>query len=74
MDAGEQFARVERLGQVVVGAHFEADDAVDLFALGGQHDDRRIVTAVAQSLADRHAILTRQHQVKHQQIKSFADP
>ena len=29
-DAGEQLARAEGLRQVVVGAHFEADDAVGL--------------------------------------------
>ena len=33
MNARQQFARVERLGQVVVGAHLEADDAVDVVAL-----------------------------------------
>jgi len=27
---GEQFARIERLGQIVVGADFQADDAVDI--------------------------------------------
>ena len=30
LDTGEQFARIERLGQVVVGTHFEANDAVNL--------------------------------------------
>jgi hypothetical protein len=34
VDAGEQLARVERLGQVVVGADLEADDAVDVLDLG----------------------------------------
>jgi len=27
------FARVERLGQIVVGAHFQANDAVDASSL-----------------------------------------
>jgi hypothetical protein len=30
---GDQLARVERLREVVVGAHLEADDAVDVLAL-----------------------------------------
>src|SRR6185295_5610940 len=33
-------ARRERLDDVVVGAELEADDAVGLFAAGGEHDDR----------------------------------
>ena len=74
VDAGEQFARVERLGQVVVGAHFEADDAVDLVALGGQHDDRRHVAGAAQAAADRQAVLAGQHQVEHDQVEMLAGP
>ena len=32
-DAGQQFARIERLGQIVVGAHLQADDTIDFVAL-----------------------------------------
>ena len=39
--ARQQLARVERLGQVVVGAELEADDLVDVVALGGEHDHRQ---------------------------------
>src|SRR5262245_6684050 len=38
----EQFARTERLGQVIVRAEFEADDAVCLLASSGKHQDRDI--------------------------------
>ena len=38
-DAGEQLAGVEGLGEVVVGTHLEADDAVDVFAAGGEEKD-----------------------------------
>ncbi len=38
-DAGEEFAGVEGFGEVVVGAHLEADDAVDVFAAGGEEED-----------------------------------
>ena len=40
VDARDQLARVERFGQVVVGAHLQADDAVDVLALRREHDDR----------------------------------
>ena len=43
---GQQFARIEGLAHVVVGAHFEADDAVHLLALGGNDDDRRVALAL----------------------------
>ena len=36
---GEQLAQMERLRQVVVGAHLEADDAVHGLAAAGQDDD-----------------------------------
>ena len=39
MDARHEFARIEGLGQVVVGADLQADDAVHVVALGGEHDD-----------------------------------
>ena len=41
LDTGQQFARVERFGDVIVGAHFQADDAVGLLGHGGQKDDRQ---------------------------------
>ena len=34
-DARQQFARIERLGHVVVGAEFQADDPVGFLAHGG---------------------------------------
>ena len=36
----KKLAGAEGLGEVVVGAQLEAEDAVDLLALGGKHDDR----------------------------------
>ena len=38
-DPRQQFAQMERLWQIVVGAHLEADDAVDRLAAAGQDDD-----------------------------------
>jgi hypothetical protein len=36
----QQFARIERLGQIVVRAHFQAEHSVDILALGGEHQNR----------------------------------
>jgi len=38
LDAQHDFTRAEGLGDVIVGAELEADDAVDLLALRGEHD------------------------------------
>jgi hypothetical protein len=72
MHAGQQLARVERLAQVVVGADFQADDAVDVLALGGEHDDRGAVVGGAQAAADGQAVLAGHHQVEHDQVGRFA--
>ncbi len=42
LEAGHQLTRREGLGDVVVGADFQALDLVVLFTLGGEHDDRDI--------------------------------
>ena len=41
-DPRDQLAAAERLREVIVGPHLQADDAVDLLALSGQHDDRDV--------------------------------
>ena len=41
-DAQQQFAGLERLGQIVVGADLEARDAVIRLGPRGQHEDRHI--------------------------------
>ncbi len=40
-DAGDQFARAERFGDVVIAAEFETFDAVGFGGLGSQENDRR---------------------------------
>ena len=66
-DARNQLAAAERLGQIIVGAHFEADDAVDFVAFGGEHDDRDVAFG-AQRAAERQPVLARQHQVEQNEI------
>ncbi len=62
----------ERLGEVVVGAHLEADDAIDVVALGGEHDDRDVVARRAQAPADREAVLAREHEIEHDEVVAHA--
>jgi hypothetical protein len=52
--ARQQLARLEGFGQVVVGAHFQADDAVHRVALGGQHDHRHARRIARQARMRRH--------------------
>ena len=51
-DPGDQLARAERLGHVVVAAQLQAEDPVDLVVAGGEEDDRRPV-AVLRAAAGR---------------------
>ena len=62
-DAGDQLARVERLGDVVVGAQLEPDDRVDVLGARGQHDDRRLA-ATADLAAHLPAVQLGEHQVE----------
>ena len=68
LDARQQLARVERLGQVVVGAHLQADDAVGLVAARGQHDHRDFRLR-AQLAAQRQPVVAGQHHVEHDQVE-----
>ena len=65
LDPGDQLARAERLGQVVVGAQFQAEDAVDLVVAGGEEDHRRPVAGLAQPAADLQAVIAGQADVEH---------
>ena len=67
LDAGQQFARAERLAHVVVGAHLDADDAIDLFGARSQHDHRH-VRPRAQFTAQGQPVLTRHHHVEHDDV------
>ena len=65
--ARQQFARTEGFGQIIVGAHFQANHAIDLVALGRQHQDRDRVPG-AQPAADRRAVLAGKHQIEDDEI------
>jgi hypothetical protein len=68
-NARQQLARGKRLGQVIVGAHLKAEDAVGLFVFRRQHQDRQRRGAFrVQAAAQRQAVLAGQHQVEHDHV------
>ena len=69
--AGLQFARLEWLGEIVVGAQFEADHAVHRLAARRQHQDRD-VAAAAQPAAEIEAVGVGQHEVEDDRVESLA--
>jgi hypothetical protein len=70
-NAPEQLAGTEGLGQIVVRADLEADDAIDLIAERRQHDDRQVGRR-AQLAADFKTALARQHEIEHDEIVALA--
>ena len=66
-DARGQFARVEGLRQIIVGAQFQAHDAVHIFAARGQHQHRDFAF-LPQPLENLEAVDARQHDIEHHQV------
>ena len=66
--ARQQLTRIERLGQVIIRAHLKTDDAIQILATRGKHDDRRI-TLRTQPPGKRQAILARQHQIQQKHVR-----
>ena len=71
MNACEQLARVEWFAKIVIRAHFKSDDSVNVLALGGEHDDRRLVIGSTQATADRKAVFSGHHQIQNDQVRGF---
>jgi len=67
-NTGDQFARIERLGEIVVGAGFEAGNAVGVIAAGSEHDDGylRMQANAAENFA---AVENRQHDVEDDDLE-----
>ena len=63
-----QLARVEGLGEIVVGADLESDDAVRVLAARGQHQDRRL-RAGADRATDLEAVDIGQHHVENDGVE-----
>ena len=70
LDPQHHLPRAERLGHVVVRPELETDDAVDLLALGGQHDEWQRPRAGVALEDARHLepVEPGQHQVEQQEI------
>src|SRR5215207_5075372 len=67
-DARHELAQLGRLCQIVVGAEFEADDAVDRARGRGQHDDRH-VGRFLEVADDRQPVLLRHVEVEHDEVR-----
>src|SRR6185369_6517926 len=72
VDTGQQFARIERLAQVIVGADLQPDDPIHVLAFGREHDDGRAVIGRPQAAADRKSVFARHHEVEYDQVGRFA--
>src|SRR5215211_979318 len=70
LHAAAELADRERLRDVVVRAHLEAEDLVDLVVLRGQHDDRHLAAA-AQPAADLDPVEARQHDVEYDEVEAL---
>ncbi len=70
-DAREQLARLERLGQIIVGTEFEPEHAVDRAVACGHHDDRTGEAFGAQFLAERKAVAVGQVEIEHDDVDGF---
>ena len=67
-DARQQHGEAERLGDVVVGAGFQAEDGVGIGVVPGQHDDRRLEAVLAQDAHGLAAVDIRQADIHDHQV------
>ena len=65
--ARQNFPDVERLGDVVVGAEFQPDDAIDRVTFAGDHDDRHVVGR-PHGPRDVEAVLTAEVKIQRDQV------
>jgi hypothetical protein len=73
LDAGDEFARAERLWNVIVGAEFESEDAIGFATFGGEkdhgrHGESRILTDSATKLE---TVSTGNHDVENEKYGAF---
>ena len=68
--AGGQLAGVAGLGQIVIGAQLQAQDAVQRFATRRQHQHRQIGVVVTQLLEQLKAAAIGKHDIQHHGIRA----
>src|SRR5258707_5808556 len=66
-DSGNQFAWAERLGQIVVSAEFQAQDAVEFVPFCRKHQHRR-ANVCSDFLQHVKTLLVRQHDIQHDEF------
>ena len=69
-DPGGELPRAERLRDVIVGAHFQAKDAVELL-IATREEENRDRRTLAQTPAHLEPVLFRHDDVEHQQVRVF---
>ena len=67
----DQLARFEGLAEIIVGAEFEADHAIDRIGARGQQNHGNIVAGDAQRAQRADAVELRHHDVEHDQRGTF---
>ncbi len=68
-DARQELARIEGLGEIVVGAQLQPDDLVGVVAARRHHDHRR-APALADLAREREAVHAGQHQVDQEDVEA----
>ena len=67
-EAEDEFVGLEGLGEVIVGAGFEAGDAVLGGAAGGEQEDRHVGALGAEGAGEGEAGFAGHHDVEHEQV------
>ena len=70
LDAGKQDAGLDRLGDVVVGAHLKTENLVEVLVACGQHQDHAAIMR-SHGATDLEAVLAGQHDVEDDQVGLF---
>src|SRR5579862_871682 len=71
-DPSDEFARIERLRQIIIGSNFQTYNSIDIFpsCREQQHRNLRCVANLAQNIETIHSW---QHHIKHNQSIVTAD-
>ena len=70
-DARDEDGKIERLGQIIVGAGFKSLQNVFGARARGQHQQRNVILGFAQGARHGEAVLAGKHYVQHQRVELF---
>src|SRR5205814_1240599 len=71
MYSRRELTQAKRLGHIVVGTQFQADNLVHLLPLGGKHKDQALIFPRAKLLADIVSAQPRQHNIEHDERRAM---